>query len=134
MRVLLDTHILLWALADDERLPEKARRVIEDGENEVYFSVISLWEIELKHLAHSEAFPITAKDVSEYCEQAGYSLLRLRKEHIYGLSSLSRSEDIPRHKDPFDRVLICQASGEDMMFVTHDGLIAQYDDPHILVV
>ncbi len=55
MKLLLDTHILLWAISNDMRLPEKARKLIEDETNEIYYSVISLWEVEIKHLAYPDA-------------------------------------------------------------------------------
>ena len=55
MRILLDTHILLWTLSNDRRLPEKARKLIENEENEIYYSIISLWEVEIKRLIHPDA-------------------------------------------------------------------------------
>ena len=63
MNILLDTHILLWALSNDDRLPGKARELIENTENRIYYSLISLWEVELKHLAHPDAMPVCAKGV-----------------------------------------------------------------------
>lgn len=134
MKILLDTHILLWALSDDARLPAQARELILDERNEIYYSILSLWEIELKHLAHPDAMTISAREVAAYCERAGYLQLSLRGPHIYGLSRLHRAEDAPPHKDPFDRLLICQASVENMMLVTHDSRIAEYQSPCIVAV
>ncbi len=70
MRILLDTHILLWALSNDAKLPEKARELIEDEGNEIYYSMISLWEVEIKHLAHPDMMPVSAEEISGYCRQA----------------------------------------------------------------
>lgn len=134
MRILLDTHILLWALTDDTRLSARARELILDVHNEIYYSILSLWEIELKRLAHPQAMPVSAGDVAGYCNAAGYLQMPLRARHIFELSGLRRTETAPAHKDPFDRMLICQASAEGMRFVTHDTRIAEYMDPCIVVV
>ena len=71
MKVLLDTHILLWALSNDLRLPEKARKLIENENNEIYYSIISLWEVEIKHLTHPDAMSVSAEQIAEYCVQSG---------------------------------------------------------------
>ena len=123
MKILLDTHILLWVLSNDAKLSEKARKLVENEENEIYYSIVSLWEVELKRLAHPEAMPVCAKELAEYCEQ-----------YIYALAGLKREENALPHKDPFDRMLICQATTENMLFVTHDSLIPGYCEPCILAV
>ena len=61
MKILLDTHILLWAISNDSKLPEMARKLIENEENEIYYSIVSLWEVELKRLAHPTAMPVSAE-------------------------------------------------------------------------
>lgn len=66
--------------------------------------------------------------------QSGYQILPIREKHIFSLGNLSRDEKAPPHKDPFDRLLICQASSEDMLFVTHDSLIPAYDELNIVYV
>ncbi len=71
MKILLDTHILLWAISNDVKLPEKARKLIENDENEIYYSIVSLWEVELKRLAHPDAMPVSAEELAEYCDQSG---------------------------------------------------------------
>lgn len=134
MKILLDTHILLWALSNDVRLPEKARKLIENENNEIYYSIISLWEIEIKHLTHPDAMTISAKKIAGYCVQSGFQKITIEESHIYAMTDLKREEDAPPHKDPFDRILICQASTENMIFVTHDSLIGGYSEPCILTV
>ncbi len=134
MKILLDTHILLWAVSNDVRLPEKAKKLIENMENDIYYSMLSLWEVEIKYLAHPNAMPVSAKELSEYCVESGYQKLPFRESHIFAMAGLEREEGTPAHKDPFDRMLICQASVENMIFVTHDSLIAGYREPCILVV
>lgn len=134
MNILLDTHILLWTLSNDPRLPEKARKLIEDDRNEIYYSIVSLWEVQIKHLAHPDAMPVSAETLKEYCEQSGFQQILVRDRHIFALVNLKREKDAPPHKDPFDRMLICQASVENMIFITHDSLIPGYDEPCILGV
>ena len=134
MKTLLDTHILLWALSNDEKLPEKARELIENEENEVYYSVISLWEVEIKHLAHPDIMSVSAEEISGYCEQSGYKQITINKNHIFTMKDLKREKNAPPHKDPFDRMLICQADVENMVFITHDALIRDYKKLCILFV
>ena len=134
MKILLDTHILLWAISNDERLSEKARKLIENADNEIFYSIISLWEVELKRIAHPDVMPVSAQQVADYCQQSGFQSLMLKEKHIYTLTGLKREEIAPPHKDPFDRILICQASTENMMFVTHDSLMLGYNEPCVLVV
>lgn len=132
MRILLDTHILLWALSNDARLPKKARELIVDKENEIYYSVISLWEVEIKHLAHPDMMPVSAEEISGYCEQSGYKQITIKEDHVFTMKGSKREKNIPPHKDPFDRMLICQADVENMVFITHDHLISGYNRSCIL--
>ena len=134
MKILLDTHILLWALSNDTRLSVKARKLIESEENEIFYSIISLWEVEIKHLLHPDVLTVSAEELAEYCGQSGFQTVMIREKHIDPLAGLKWEEDAPQHKDPFDRLLICQASVENMLFVTHDSLILGYDEPCVLVV
>lgn len=132
MRILLDTHILLWALSNDAKLPEKARELIKNEENEIYYSVVSLWEVEIKHLAHPDIMPVSAEEISEYCEQSGYKQITIKENHIFTIKGLKRKKNTQPHKDPFDRMLICQADVEKMVFITHDFLIPGYNKSCIL--
>lgn len=134
MRILLDTHILLWAISNDERLSDKARRFILHPDNEICYSVLSLWEVELKRIAHPKEMPVSAASLARYCRAAGYRQVSLLERHIELLESLGREEGAPEHKDPFDRMLICQASGENMILLTHDHRIAEYTEPCIMMV
>lgn len=134
MKILLDTHILLWTLSDDARLSDKARKLIENEENDIYYSIVSLWEVEIKHLLHPDVMTISAEELTKYCEQSGFQELLIREKHIFALAGLKREEGTPPHKDPFDRMLICQADTENMIFVTHDSLIPGYNEPCIVAV
>lgn len=134
MNVLLDTHIALWYLNGDARLSEKARAYIDDWENGVYFSVASLWEIEIKHILHPERMVSSCGDVLGWCEEADFTLLPLHPDHIKMLSALRRETSAPRHNDPFDRILLCQAKVEDMLFLTHDSSLAYYNELCVVTV
>ncbi len=134
MRILLDTHILLWALTNDPHLCEHARELILNERNEIYYSILSLWETELKRLARPDVITVTAKELSKYCTKAGYMRLPLLEQHIVALENLRRKPDAPAHKDPFDRLLICQACTEGMIFLTHDAPISGYEEQCILTV
>lgn len=134
MRLLLDTHILLWALADDARLPEKARKLLKDEENDLYYSIASIWEIQMKCLARPGQIDFTAEQVSQYCKESGFCKLPVNEAHIFYLKKLKREENAPPHKDPFDKIMVCQAAAENMLFITHDHLIAGYSEPCIYAV
>ena len=134
MKLLLDTHILLWALADDPRLPAKARKMIENPDHEVFYSIISPWEVEIKRMAHPKEMSIGAQELVQYCIESGFQRVPVREEHIYLLRTLHRVENAPPHHDLFDRIMVCQCLADDLVFLTHDSLIAGYDEPCIFAV
>jgi PIN domain nuclease of toxin-antitoxin system len=134
MKVILDTHMLLWALSGDERLPDKAKRIIEREDNDIYYSLVSIWEVELKHILHPDLMTTGARKLTEYCRESGFLRLPVSEESIYELHTLVRSPEAKPHKEPFDRLLICQAKTEDMLFITHDSLLAGYDEPCVVTL
>ena len=119
MRLLLDTHALIWALEGGARLSEKARAAIEDGENDILVSAVSAWEIEIKKaLGRLEA----PDDLLEAVDEVGFTKKDL------GFSTARRLQKLPLlHKDPFDRMLIATALEEGVPLVSRDRKIAQYD-------
>ncbi len=124
MRILLDTHLLLWALAKPRRLPEAARQRIVEAE--VYVSAASIWEISIKSaLGKLKAEP---SRVLAAIEPAGFKHLPITGQHAAGVAGLP-----PLHKDPFDRLLIAQATLEPMILVTNDAALAGYG-PLVTVV
>lgn len=134
MNILLDTHILLWTLSNDPKLSDTAKLLIEDPDNEIYYSVISPWEVEIKHLNHPDRMTADSSVVIRYCRISGFHILPIRPEHISRLGSLVRKEHTPEHRDPFDRMMIAQAAGDGMIFLTHDERISEYTEPCILKV
>ncbi|MBQ9005854.1 MAG: type II toxin-antitoxin system VapC family toxin [Atopobiaceae bacterium] len=129
MRLLLDTHILIWALSDDPKLPDQARRLIEDRSNQILFSSAALWEIEIEHAAHPDRMLCDAAQISSYAQQSGYQCLQIAERHVLALASLVYKADAKPHNDPFDRIMICQAKTDGLVFLTHDSLIPNYGEP-----
>jgi PIN domain nuclease of toxin-antitoxin system len=121
MNLLLDTHIALWALTDDPRLPDAARSLIMDVGNRVFTSVASMWEIAIKHALKPDRIPLSGTEYLHFCEQAGYESLPIRESHVTALESLPAV-----HSDPFDRILVAQARAESLVFLTHDAALAAY--------
>lgn len=131
MRLLLDTHIALWAVIDDRRLSAMARDLIDDPANDIVVSTASLWEIAIKHaLARGTPndMPISAPEAFGYFRQSGYELLDIAPAHVMAV------ETIPTlHADPFDRILVAQALSVPLRLMTHDPTVAAYSDSIIAV-
>lgn len=119
MKLLLDTHTLLWWLADDSRLGPLARDVIADPANDVLVSVVSLWEIVLK--ARVGKLDADIPDVMNAVEQEGFVLLGLATADLLALAKLP-----VHHRDPFDHLLIAQAIVQDATFVSEDRNVGRY--------
>ena len=134
MNLLLDTHLLLWALSNDKRLSKEARSMIMDEDNTIYFSSVSVWEVVLKHSLHPKNVTITGKDFSQYCLQAGFIPLEMTPFHAISVESLSYENSLQVHNDPFDRMLIGQAKSERYLFLTHDKLLAGYGEKCVRIV
>lgn len=134
MMILADTHILIWVLLDNEKLPARVRTLLSDPENEVYFSAVSVWEIAMKHAAHPKELPFTGEAFYELCLRSGFRLADISISHVLAYESLRRAEGAPVHKDPFDKLLIAQAKRENMTFLTHDSLLSAYQEPCVLQV
>ena len=124
MRLLLDTHLLLWAAGSPERLPPGARKLLDDPENVPVFSSASLWEVAIKHGLGRRDFRVDARLLRRGLLDNGYDELPITGEHAVALDSLP-----PIHRDPFDRMLIVQSMVEGITLLTVDPLIAKYPAP-----
>ena len=123
MKLLLDTHTFIWLTTGSNELSPKARQLIEDLENRIFLSVISIWEILLKvRVGKLEVGGNLDSLVRNQVENNSVEILPLQAEHVYGIEKL---EDI--HKDPFDRLLIAQAKHEGACFLTKDAHILRYN-------
>ena len=128
MNLLLDTHISLWAITDDPKLPKKARQMITSVSHEIFISAASIWEISIKHSLGRNHMPISGNQALAYFQEAGYRLLPITPEHAAYVETLPLL-----HADPFDRILIAQAQYEPMRFITHDSKLKDYGKLVILV-
>ncbi len=134
MKILLDTHIAIWAVLDSEELSDAAKAMILDMDNEIYYSAASIWEITIKHMAHPESFLYSGKHLEKGCEANGFISLPIFNKHSAQLETLRRPQGAPPHKDPFDRILLAQAKAEGMKFMTHDSLIPYYNESFVISV
>ncbi|MBR3146790.1 MAG: type II toxin-antitoxin system VapC family toxin [Eubacterium sp.] len=134
MKLLLDTHIILWAFSDDDHLSEKARTLILDRDNTVYYSLISVWELSIKHMLHPDQFVLDPAEFCNLCRASGYYEMPLEESHIITLESLKQKKKVKQHNDPFDRMLIAQAKSEGMTLLTHDRMSKLYEEKCLLYV
>jgi len=122
MKLLLDTSTFLWLIADGDRLSKRARTAIADPDSEVWLSVVSLWEITTKQKIGRLDLPAPAWSYATAArERHGIESLSLTEPAVAHLAKLG---DV--HKDPFDRMLVCQAIEHDLLVVTNDPLVCQY--------
>ena len=124
MKLLLDTDLLIWAAIGSDRLSAKARKSIEDPINELYFSAASLWEIAIKNGLGRADFQVDARVLRRALLDNGYQELPITGAHTVAIESLP-----PIHKDPFDRILVAQATAEGITLLTSDVLVAKYPGP-----
>ena len=124
MKFLLDTHLLLWAANEPQRLSAKALALMSDLENELIFSAASLWEIAIKQGLDRSDFQVDARVLRRGLLDNGYLELTINSAHAVSIASLP-----PLHKDPFDRIIIAQATVEGITLLTTDAMVAQYPGP-----
>ncbi|MDN4544183.1 type II toxin-antitoxin system VapC family toxin [Pseudomonas sp. C32] len=125
MRILLDTHVLLWALADDQRLSGKARQLINTAA-EVYVSTASFWEMAIK--TGLGKLSVDLEEIRQYCVESGFIELPVSAEHAIAVKDLES-----HHRDPFDRLIVATAMTEPMKLLTADPILTQYTSLAILV-
>ena len=134
MKILLDTHIALWAVVKTDALSQAAKELLLQKGNEVFYSVISLWEVSLKHSVNPINMEITAAEFRRLCQESGLIEIPVEYSHILGLDLLTQKTGVPEHKDPFDRLLLSQAVTEKMYFLTHDSKIASFKTDNVILV
>jgi PIN domain nuclease of toxin-antitoxin system len=124
MKLLLDTHLLLWAAGEPDRLSAEALSLIDNPKNELLFSAASLWEVAIKRGLGRHDFKVDARLLRRGLLDNGYSELPIISDHVVAIESLPTL-----HKDPFDRVLVAQATVEGVTLLTIDSMLAQYPGP-----
>ena len=128
MKVLLDTHILLWAAGEPDRLPPAARDMLENPQIEPVFSPASLWEIAIKRGLGRDDFQVDPRLLRRGLIDNEYAELAITSEHAVAVDGLP-----PIHRDPFDRLLIAQATVEGIQLLTADEMVGRYPGPIQLV-
>lgn len=128
MRLLLDTHVALWAILDDPKLGSGARRRLVDPSARVYVSAASVWEIGIKFALGRGDMPVSAADAAGYFARSGFEQLPVTWAHSQRVETLP-----PIHRDPFDRLLVAQALEEPLILVTHDDDVAAYSSTFMKV-
>jgi len=128
VKLLLDTHLLLWAAGDPRKLTAKARKLINDPQNELIFSAASFWEIAIKAGLGRDDFEVDTHLLRRGLLDNGYAELPVTSAHAIAVEALP-----PIHKDPFDRMLVAQAFTEGILLLTSDPLVAKYPAPVQLV-
>lgn len=123
MNLLLDTHLLLRAASEPQRLSAKARALLLDPANQLIFSSASLWEITIKSGLERSDFNVDPRRLWRMLLVNGYRELSVTSEHTVAVNDLP-----PLHKDPFDRILVAQARVEGLTLLTADKLVAKYGD------
>jgi len=123
MKLLLDTHILLWAAGMPDKLSDSARNLLIEKDSKLYFSAASLWEIVIKRGIGRDDFKVDPHRLRKMLLLNGYSELPITSEHVLRVDTLPIL-----HKDPFDRILIAQARSEAMLLLTVDSAVIQYGE------
>ena len=121
MTLLVDTHLLLWAAGEPQRLSKKARRLLEDPGSQLWFSAASLWEVAIKHALGRQDFRVEPRRLRRGLLANGWRELTISSEHAVATLDLP-----PIHKDPFDRMLVAQAIVEGFTLLTSDPMVAKY--------
>src|ERR1700733_3655560 len=124
MKFLLDTHLLLWAAGEPRRLSKQARALIDHPNNDLLFSAASIWEVAIKRGLGREDFKVDARLLRRGLLDNGYGELPIISDHVVAVDSLP-----PIHKDPFDRILVAQATVEGVTLLTIDSMVSQYPGP-----
>ena len=134
MKLLIDTHIAIWAMAVSDKLPEEFVKKITDLNNTVYVSIVSVWEVAIKNMKNNKQIPINEKEFVDTCNKMEFEIMPLKLAHIMNLRNLKMKDENISHKDPFDRIMIAQCEYENMEFWTRDEVLKNYDYEKIYVV
>lgn len=121
MRLLLDTHVLLWAVGMSARLSTATRQMLETPDNEVYYSAANLWEIAIKSRLRRTDFQVAPEPLLAALPAMDFTELPITARHAAAVARLPSL-----HRDPFDRLLIAQSQVEPMILLTNDELLVQY--------
>lgn len=130
MKYLLDTHVIMWALIDSPKLSKEVKQILFNNDNTIYYSTVSAWEVEIKHLKR-ENFKLSGKQLCFLCDQNYVLNLPIQNKHVEELENINKDTN---HNDPFDKMLLAQAKVENMVLITHDKKFKAYNEKNILFV
>ena len=122
---MIDTHVLLWAIGNSEKLSANVAEHLSNKENEVFVSAISLWEIVLKQSIEKLELNFAVEDIPKYCYEMGFHLIPLKPLEVLGFLKLPTKKN---HKDPFDRMLIYQCIANGYELVSKDSKMEIYKE------
>ena len=135
MNILLDTHIAVWAIMDHNKLTKDCIDTITNLNNNIYVSLISVWEIAIKNAKHGyKEMPIDESLFIKYCEELEFNILPIKAKHILNIHNLKLKNDNARHKDPFDRLLLSQSICENFSLYTKDAALLNYNVKNIKIM
>lgn len=132
--MFLKEKIAIWSIISTDKLPQELLNEIENYDNEVYASIVSVWEIALKSAKSIEKIPIDDKRFLEYVTKMDFNILPIKTRHIMNLKKLTVKDENVNHKDPFDRMLLSQIEVEDMVFYTKDKMLMNYKIKNINMI
>ena len=134
MNILIDTHIAIWSLINQEKLNNDLASIMEDLNNNIYVSIISIWEVAIKNIKHGyKRMPLDEKEFIKLCEEAEFKILPIKASHILNIRNLKLKNNIS-HKDPFDKLLVSQSVCENLTLCTRDTLLLDYDVRNIKII
>ncbi|MEM8886986.1 MAG: type II toxin-antitoxin system VapC family toxin [Bacteroidota bacterium] len=127
MNLLLDTHAVLWFITDDPKLPENTKNLIKDGNNLVYVSIASYWELSIKYALGRLDLRESLEEIYKVIGRSDFEILQISPDHLLRTAKLQH-----HHRDPFDRLLIGQALTEALPILSKDGMFKKYKELEVL--
>ena len=134
MKILIDTHIAIWAMANTDKLPKEFFDRLKDLNNTIYVSIVSVWEVAIKNIKNSKLIPVNEKEFIDTCKDMEFEILPIKLPHIMHLRNLKMKDENISHKDPFDRMIIAQCECENIEFWTRDVMLKNYTYENINIV
>lgn len=131
MKYLLDTHVAIWSLIGSDNITSEVKEIMKNKDNTFYYSVLSPWEIEIKHLKHKN-FKLKGEEFSFLCDQAYCQCLEVKNKHVRELENIIKIDDKLKHNDPFDKMIMAQAKSENMTLITHDIKFKAYNLKNVI--
>ena len=134
MDYLLDTHALVWFIDGNNKLSKEAREIISNPNNNIFYSVINLWEILIKSKKDKIIEYDNMLELNMSIVDAGFLPLSLSPRHMYSLEEIINNNKKIKHKDPFDRALLAQAIENKLILLTHDERLKEYKEKYVQII